>query len=122
MNSHRAGACAVLIGALALAGCGSGTDLSSSAAAGLQRDTAAVSAAARAGDAARTSTALASLRADVGRGRAAGELSPARAGRILDAAARVALDVVATHPAPPARPQVAPPAQPQTGGGGGEGD
>ncbi|GAC1445760.1 MAG: hypothetical protein NVSMB55_28410 [Mycobacteriales bacterium] len=115
---------AAFVVALTVVGCGSGADLSAPAAAVLQRDTAAVAAAARVGDLPRTSAALTRLRADVAQRRAHGEMSPERARRLLDAAARVALDVVAAHPSPPPSPAPAPasPAQPATAGSGGEGD
>lgn len=92
---------AVAVG-LVVAGCGRNEDLSAPAAPVLQRDVAAVAAAARAGEPVALNAALARLRTDVAQRRSAGQLSAARATRILDAAARVALDVTAVRPASPA--------------------
>lgn len=93
---------AVAAGGLLVAGCGRNEDLSAAAASVLQRDVAAVAAAARAGEPVALNAALARLRTDVAQRRSAGQLSAARATRILDAAARVALDVTAVRPATPA--------------------
>jgi hypothetical protein len=135
---------------LLTAACGSTVSLSATAAPVLQKDAAALAVAARAGDQARFLSALALLRSDVSRERAGGQLSAARANRILDASIRVAADVTpapatatpttATTPTPTATATTPPattappsasspaqttPAQPQstqdTSGGGGNG-
>lgn len=86
--------------ALGAAGCGSTESLSASAAGVLQKDAATLAAAARAGDRTKADLALATLRGDVAEQRAAGQLSAARAGEILDAATRVAADAPMTSPTP----------------------
>ncbi len=128
-------ALALVLGAAVLAGCGSTppprSDLSAGAAALLQKDTAAMTAAARAGDGSAVQTALATLRRDVAAQRASGGLSAARADRVLAAAAQVAADVPAPVPSPTLSPT--PPAdgngkgkdkhpKGDNGGNGGNGD
>lgn len=98
--------CAVLLGT-ALSGCGgSSSDLTSSAATVLQRDAAALKAAALAHDGARVQAALAVLRRDVAAQRAEQGLSADRADRVLAAAALVAGDV--PPPAPVTTPSPVP--------------
>lgn len=118
----RALAVAGLAG-VALAACGSQSDLSAAAGQVLQRDAAAVAAAARTGNAGLVNAALTRLRTDVAQRRAAGQLSAARATRILDAGARVALDVVTVHKSPtrPVAPVQPLPAKQKSKDGGGDG-
>lgn len=94
----RSRCCAVLAGFLALlisvSSCGQQRpEISSAAAKVLSADVDAATAAARAGDAVKLQQALRNLRVHVEEQQKAGELSPARASRILAAGARVALDV-----------------------------
>lgn len=96
MTPHRR--CAVLAGALALvlsaSSCGAqNPEMSSASAKVLGADVDAVTAAARAGDAAKVQQALRTLGVHVAEQQKAGELSAARASTILAAGARVALDV-----------------------------
>lgn len=94
---------AVVAGLLFVTGCGGPSQLSDSAAAILQKDAGALSSAARAGNAAAVTAALAALRRDVDVQRTAGGLTGARADSILAAAGRVAADqVVPAAPRPSA--------------------
>lgn len=89
-------ALALLVGTVLLSGCGGGSphsDLSAAAATLLQKDTAALAVAARAGNGSAVQAALATLRRDVTAQRAQDGLSAARAERVLAAAGQVALDV-----------------------------
>ena len=98
---------ALVLGAVVLTACGSAparSDLSAAAASLLQKDTATMTAAARAGDGSAVQAALVTLRRDVAAQRTSGGLSAARADRVLAAAAQVAADV----PAPVASPAPAP--------------
>lgn len=99
---------ALLVG---LSGCGSDEpEISPAAAKVLAADVDAITAAARAKDAAQVQAALKTLRAHVDEQQESGELSADRASRILAAGAKVALDVgvpppkvvVSRVPAPPA--------------------
>jgi hypothetical protein len=92
---RRAVLAAAALVALTGAACGSQPELGAAAAQVLQQDVADVRAAAKSGDQPRTAAALGKLRGDVAAQGAAGHLSAARAARILDAGARVALDVSA---------------------------
>ncbi|BEP14114.1 hypothetical protein acdb102_24250 [Acidothermaceae bacterium B102] len=85
----------VMLGATA---CGATPSLSATAAPVLQKDAAALSTAARAGDRTAIAAALAALRADVAHQRAAGHLSAARSIQILAAGDRVAADAPAPSP------------------------
>lgn len=95
-----------LIGAAAvsvlLAGCGGAApaDLSSSAAAVLQRDADAIARAARSGNGTAVQAALAVLRRDVAAQQKSGDVSAARAQRVLAAGAVLATDVPVPKPAP----------------------
>lgn len=85
---------AVLAVLISVSGCGEQKpEISSVAAKVLSADVDAVTAAARAGDAAKLQQALRNLRVHVEEQQNAGQLSPARASTILAAGARVALDV-----------------------------
>jgi hypothetical protein len=96
----------VLLGGTLLVGCGSSpsSDLSASAATVLQKDAAALAAAATSGNGSAVQAAVATLRADVGAQRAHNGLSAARAARVLAAAAKVAADVPAPVPTPVVTP------------------
>ena len=89
---------------LGLVSCGTGhRDLSDAAARVLQHDVNGVTAAASAGDPKRVEAALQQLRVDVARQHQDGELSAARAARILAAGARIRLDI-SGPPTPSPRP------------------
>lgn len=96
MTANRRGVvmAAVLAVLISVSSCGEQKpELSSAAAQVLSADVDAVTAAARAGDAAKLQQALRNLRVHVEEQQEAGQLSPARASTILAAGARVALDV-----------------------------
>lgn len=104
---RRVLAAALCAGAV-LSGCGGpGSGLSASAATVLQKDAAALAAAARAHDGVRVQAALAVLRRDVAAQRAKQALSAERADRVLGAAVLVAADVPA--PVVTAKPEVTTP-------------
>lgn len=89
-----------VLAAVVLVACGAQerSDISPQAAEVLAADVEAVTAAARAGDAAALQEALKTLRGHVDGQQESGDLSSARAARILAAGARVALDVGAPAP------------------------
>lgn len=103
----------VLLSGVLLVGCGASpsTDLSASAATVLQKDAAALAAAARAGNGSAVRAAVAQLRTDVAAQRAHDGLSAARAARVLAAAAQIAADVPV--PVPAVKPAVTPTATPE---------
>ena len=107
-------ALALLVGAVLLSGCGGGggsahSDLSAAAATLLQKDTAALAVAARAGNGSAVQAALATLRRDVTAQRAQDGLSAARAAQVLAAAAQVAVDVPLPSPSASPRASVSTP-------------
>lgn len=94
----------VVLSAGLLVGCGgSSAGLSKSAEAVLQRDAAALASAALSGDGAAVSSALARLRSDLEAQQRSGDVSVARAERVLTAAMAVVEDVSA-----PVQPTVGP--------------
>ncbi|MCW2599211.1 MAG: hypothetical protein JWM02_1040 [Frankiales bacterium] len=109
----------LLLGAGLLAGCGGSpsTDLSTSAASALQKDTASLAAAARSGNGAAVQAAVVALRAEVAAQRTRNGLSSARAQRVLAAADRVAADVPVPTPTPTVSPTPTPvtPSRPERG-------
>lgn len=107
---------AAVLAAVLLAGCGGTTDLTSSAASVLKRDADVLTAAARAGDGTGVQAALAVLRRDVAAQQKSGELTSARAQRVLTAAMTLARDVPAPVPTVSPTPEVT--ATPDSGGHG----
>jgi hypothetical protein len=83
----------VALGAVLLAGCAGGEEISADAARVLDQDVDVITQSARAGDAARVQRALLQLRQHVEQYQAKDELSDERASRILAAGARVATSV-----------------------------